>query len=254
MNNNKVSIITPAHNSAKYIADTIESVINQTYQNWEMIIIDDYSTDNSKDIINEYSKKDKRIVPIFLETNLGAAQARNSGLKIASGRYIAFLDSDDQWFQYKLEKQVKFMQDKNISFSFTSYEVINDDGSPAKKIIKAPKKINYNSYLRNTIIGCLTVIIDKSKTGDFLMPNIKSSHDMALWLSLLKKGHNAFGMDECLAKYRIVSDSNTANKWKAAKDVWKVYRNIEHLGIIYSLFCFLNYSINASVKRIYFKK
>src|SRR5665648_542876 len=161
MNNNKVSIITPAHNSASYIADTIESVISQTYQNWELIIIDDYSTDNSRDIIIEYSKKDKRIVPIFLETNLGAAQARNSGLKKASGRYIAFLDSDDQWLQHKLEKQVKFMQVKDISFSFTSYEVINSDGSSTKKIIKAPKEINYNSYLRNTIIGLSLIHISE---------------------------------------------------------------------------------------------
>jgi len=250
MDNLKVSIITPAYNSALYISETIESVLNQTYQNWEMIIIDDHSIDNTRDIIADYNRKDKRIIPIFLESNIGAAEARNSGLKVASGRFIAFLDSDDQWMKWKLEKQLNFMQINDISFSFTSYEVMNSDGVSTKKIIKAPNKIKYHRYLRDTIIGCLTVVIDKNKTGEFFMPNIKSSHDMALWLSLLKKGHHAIGLNECLSKYRIVTDSNTANKWKAAKDVWKVYRDIEHLSLLYSLFCFLGYSLNAIFKRI----
>lgn len=245
----KVSIITPLYNSSDFIAETIESVLNQTYSEWEMIIVDDCSTDNSVEIVKEYANKDKRINLIVLEENIGAAAARNVALENASGRFIAFLDSDDLWKSDKLKKQTDFMKKNNIAFSFSSYEVINQDGSKTGKTINAPMSISYSQYLKNTIIGCLTVLIDKSKTGDFKMPLIKSSHDMALWLLLMRKGILAYGINETLASYRLVENSNTAQKWKAAKDVWKVYRDIEKLSLLYSAFCFIGYSFNAAKKR-----
>ena len=248
--NNLVSIITPSYNSSKFIEECINSVINQSFVDWEMIIVDDYSTDNSRDLILKFAKEDNRINPIFLDENVGGAAARNIAIREAKGKYIAFLDSDDIWKSVKLEKQLSFMNDRNIAFSFTSYQPMSEDGMEKYSIIKALKKMTYHSYLKNTIIGCLTVIIDKEKTGDFEMPNIRSSHDMALWLLIMKRGFLAYGLDENLAYYRIVSNSNTSKKWKAAKEVWDVYRKVEKLNIIFSVYNFIGYVYNAIKKRM----
>ena len=250
MRNNLVSIITPSFNSSKFIRECVDSVISQTFQDWELLIVDDFSKDNSKDIISELSSQDERIRPFFLEDNIGAAAARNVALKQAKGKYIAFLDSDDIWNEDKLENQISFMNEKDIAFSFTSYQPISEDRQIKYSVITAPQKMSYHSYLRNTIIGCLTVIIDKEKTGDFQMPNIRSSHDMALWLLIMKRGFSAYGLDENLAYYRIVSTSNTSKKWKSAKEVWDVYRKVENLNIIYSTYCFIGYAFNAIKKRV----
>ena len=248
--NSLVSIITPSYNSSKFIEECINSVITQSYIDWEMIIVDDYSTDNSRDLILKFAKEDNRINPIFLDENVGAAAARNIAIREAKGKYIAFLDSDDIWIKDKLEKQIAFMNEKDIAFSFTCYQPISEDGMEKYSVIKAPKKMTYHSYLKNTIIGCLTVIIDKEKTGDFQMPNIRSSHDMALWLLIMKRGFSAYGLDENLAYYRIVSNSNTSKKWKAAKEVWDVYRKVEKLNIIFSVYNFIGYAYNAIKKRM----
>ncbi|MDB9910297.1 glycosyltransferase family 2 protein [Flavobacteriales bacterium] len=246
--NKLVSIITPSYNSAKFIKQCIESVIAQTYTNWEMLIVDDYSADNSLQILKKYY--DKRIQLIELDENVGASESRNVAIRKAKGKYIAFLDSDDLWEPQKLEKQISFMETEDIAFSFSTYQLMSDDESKLYSIIHAPKIVTYSSYLKKTIIGCLTVIIDKEKTGGFEMPNIRSSHDMALWLLIMRRGFDAYGLDENLARYRIVSTSNTANKWRAAKDVWMVYRQFEKLSFFYSIWCFLNYAFNAIIKRI----
>lgn len=243
-----VSIIMPTYNSARFIKDSIESVLAQTYPNWELLIVDDCSTDNTEDIVASFH--DQRIHYQCNAHNMGAAQTRNNALKIAKGRYIAFLDSDDLWTPDKLEKQIAFMEQHHYAFTFADYRIINEDGSPQQKVLHMPASLTYHQYLRNTAIGCLTVVIDKKKTGYFEMPNIKSSHDMALWLLIMKRGFKAYSIPECLASYRIVSTSNTAKKWKAAQDVWRVYRNIEHLNIIYSAFCFCGYALHAVLKRL----
>jgi len=248
--NNLFSIITPSYNTARFIEETINSVLAQSYQNWEMLIVDDCSKDNSTEIILNYCKKDNRIKLIQLTKNVGAAEARNIALRKAEGQFIAFLDSDDVWASNKLEKQLEFMKQKNIAFCFSSYQTIDISGKNLNKTIHAPKIIDYRHFLGNTIIGCLTVVIDKSKTGYFEMPNIKSSHDMALWLLIMKRGFKAYGIDEILASYRLVPTSNTANKWKAAKNVWRVYRQIEKINIISSFYYFICYSANAIKKRI----
>ncbi|MCT4614491.1 MAG: glycosyltransferase [Marinifilaceae bacterium] len=250
MNNNLISIITPSYNSAQFINQTIDSVITQSYTNWEMIIVDDSSSDKSREIISLYQKKDARIKSIFLKENVGAAEARNKALEIAKGNYIAFLDSDDLWKSNKLMKQIEFMAKNQYAFTYTAYDIINEAGQFRNKIISVPKMINYNQYLKNTIIGCLTVVIDKNQVGDFRMPNIRSSHDMALWLLIMKRGFIAHGLNENLASYRIVSTSNTSNKLKAAKEVWKVYREVEQLSVLKSLYSFIFYGYNAILKRI----
>lgn len=248
--NRLVSIITPSYNSSKFIEECINSVIFQTYLDWEMIIIDDCSIDNSRDLIIKFAKGNDRIKPIFLDENVGAAEARNVAIKKSKGKYIAFLDSDDFWKNNKLEKQLDFMSKNDIAFSFTSYQPISENGVEKYSVIGVPKEIDYHSYLKNTIIGCLTVVIDREKTGEFQMPNIRSSHDMALWLLIMKRGFSAYGLDENLAYYRIVSTSNTSKKWKAAKEVWDVYRKVEKLNIVYSAICFVGYVYNAIKKRM----
>lgn len=246
----EVSIITPCYNSSSHIKETIESVLAQTYQDWEMIIIDDFSQDNSVAIISDYLKTDHRIKLIELNENVMAAEARNIGLREATGQFIAFLDSDDTWLPEKLEYQLQYMISNHIAFSFTSYYQMSVNGRLKKKIIKVPKSIDYAGYCRNTIIGSLTVIIDRNKTGDFEMPNIRSSHDMALWLLIIRRGFTAYGINKPLAFYRILPESNTSNKWKAAKDVWKVYRDIEKINIVKSSYYFVCYAFNAIRKRI----
>jgi teichuronic acid biosynthesis glycosyltransferase TuaG len=245
-----VSIITPSYNSSRFIKDTIESVLNQTYLNWELLISDDCSTDNSVEIIKSYIKLDPRIKLFCLSSNVGAASARNISIKNAKGMFIAFLDSDDIWKNDKLERQVKFMQDNNYAFTFSSYDQMYENGVNLNRIIRAPKCIDYKRYRRNTIIGCLTVMINREMTGDFTMPLIRTSHDMALWLLIMKRGFVAFGMNEVTATYRLVSTSNSSKKWKAAKDVWTVYRQFEKLSYIESIYNFIGYSYNGLIKRI----
>lgn len=240
----------PSYNAERFIAAAILSVIVQTYDDWELLITDDCSKDHSVAIAKEFATKDSRIRVFSTPQNSGAAAARNISLQHATGRYIAFLDSDDLWTPEKLECQLAFMQKYNIAFSFSDYDVMEEDGKPIGNTIHSPRKIGYHGYLRNTIIGCLTVMIDKEKTGNFLMPLIKSSHDMALWLLIMKRGFKAYGIQKTLAHYRLVSTSNTAKKWKAAKDVWRVYREIERINPIYSAFCFAGYAINAILKRL----
>tara|TARA_X000000950_G_scaffold75656_1_gene94571 strand:- start:4473 stop:5237 length:765 start_codon:yes stop_codon:yes gene_type:complete len=246
----KVSIITPCFNSAEYISDCIDSVVNQTYQNWEMIIIDDNSSDQSVKLIKKKKSTEGRIKLIELEENIGSAMARNEAIKAAKGRFIAFLDSDDKWYSNKLSIQIDYMKTNKIFFSFTSYDIINNNGNPTNNVISVPEKITYNQYLKNTIIGCLTVIIDTKNISIPLMKDIRTSHDMILWLDILKNERYAFGLNKVLASYRLSSNSNTKNKLFAAIDVWRVYRNYERLNIINSLYNFIQYSFNAIKKRI----
>ena len=245
-----VSIITPSYNSSRFINECVNSVLGQTYTNWELIIVDDASNDNSRELISNIAARDNRIKFVFLTKNIGVAGSRNIALEKSKGRYIAFLDSDDVWKKEKLSKQIHFMQSHDVSFSFSSYEPMSENGMKIFKEIKAPLKIDYNSFLKSTIIGCLTVVLDKDKIGDFKMPNLRTSQDMALWLSIMKGGVIAYGVQKSLAYYRIVETSNTANKLKVAKGVWNVYRVQEEIGYLRSAWCFLNYAFNAVKKRI----
>lgn len=244
-----VSIITPVYNAERFIKETIESVQSQTYKNWEMILIDDCSIDSSAEIIKDFIKFDNRIIYVKLEQNGGAAVARNVGLDLAKGRYIAFLDSDDMWKEEKLEKQIYFMKKNKYGFTFTSYEIMYENGSVASKVVNVPKKIDYNGLLKNTIIGCLTVVIDRELIGDFRMPLIRKGQDTATWLSILKKYEYAYAINETLAYYRVVKGSVSSNKIEALKRTWYVYRHIEHIPLIKCTYFYTNYIFNAIKKK-----
>lgn len=247
---NKVSIILPTFNSEKFIFHTIKSVINQTYQVWELIIIDDNSTDNSVDIILSFMELDNRIMLFRNEKNLGAAFSRNLGINNSSGRFIAFIDSDDIWYSNKLEIQIDFMIRNNYPISFTEYSLIDESGKSLNKTIKTVIKIDYKGYLKNTIIGMSTSMIDSTITGSFQFINIRTRQDTYLWISLLKRGIIAYGIDIPLVEYRVRANSISANKIKAAQRVWHIYYKIEKLGLFNSIYYFVLYGYNAIKKRI----
>lgn len=244
-----VSVITPAYNAERFIGETIESVIKQTYKNWEMIIVDDQSTDNTIEIVKSYADRDSRIKFIQLEKNSGSAIARNTAMDYARGRYLAFLDSDDLWMENKLERQVAFMQENDIAFSFTKYVRMTEDGKITNAISKAPERVGYSQLMKHCVIGCLTVMLDREKIGEERMVNIRTRQDYVFWLTLTKKGFIAYGLPEVLAKYRLVKNSISSNKLKAAKQNWHVYYNIEKQGLIKSLWYFSHYAI-ISVKNV----
>lgn len=243
----KVSVITPSYNSSSHIAETIRSVINQSYSNWEMIIVDDCSTDNSIDLIQSFIDQDSRIKLIKLSENSGAAIARNTAIKAAEGRYIAFLDSDDLWHSIKLEKQIQYMKDKNIAFSFSSYEKIDENGLPFG-VAYIPKKVNYHKLLKTNVIGCLTAMYDAEKLGKIYMPLNTRREDFAAWLFILKKINYAYGIDEVLAQYRVHDSQSSAKKIKMARENWNLYRNIEKLNYFKSIYYFSHYAVRGGLR------
>ena len=242
-----VSIITPCYNSEKYISETIRSVLNQTYSNFEIIIIDDNSTDNSLDIIRSYSQQDSRIKLITLNKNSGAANARNKALNMAKGRYIAFLDSDDIWLPKKLEMQIKFMQKNNYFFSFTAYEKINEKNRIIGQI-GVQDKVNYNQLLKTNVIGCLTAVYDRVHFGQITIPLDTKREDYALWLQLIKKVDYAVGLNQILAQYRVHSSQSSNNKFRMALENWKLYRNIEKMSFVKATYYFTHYIIRVFLR------
>lgn len=252
MERDLISIVVPVYNAEKFLTDTINTVLQQTYENWELIFVDDKSTDRSKKIISEYLNKNKKIKLIENKENSGAAVSRNNGIKEAKGNYIAFLDADDLWKKEKLEKQLKFMKEINCAFSFTGYEFANEDGKGNGKIVKIPENINYKQSLKNTTIWTSTVMFDMKKLNKDIikMPNIRKGQDTATWWKILKTGVEAYGLNENLSMYRRSSGTLSSNKFKALKRTWDLYRKVENLNIFYSFYNFLWYCFNAVKRRI----
>ena len=248
MNENLVSIITPSYNSEKFIGNAIESVISQIYKNWEMIITDDCSTDNTVDVIEKYCRKDNRVKLIRLENNRGPAIARNRSIEAAKGRYIAFLDADDQWSLEKLEKQIQFMQSNHIEFSYANYNTMDENGNKLKKIIIAPEKLNYRQLLKANKIGCLTVVYDTQRIGKVYMPLIRKRQDYGLWLNILQKVEYAYNVNEVLGTYRLLTNSLSSNKVDLLKYNYALFRNHENLTILESLY-YLGWNILTKLKQ-----
>ena len=243
----KVSIIVPMYNAEKFIGKTIESVLAQTYQNWEMLIMNDVSTDNSLAIVSVYAKKDERIKIVNTEKNVGVVKGRNFLIDLASGKYIAFLDADDYWHNEKLEKQIKFMKEKNASISCTEYTRVKENEEKINDVI-IKEEISYNDMLKNNYLGCLTVMYDAEKIGKRYFKELEKNEDYVLWLEIVKDVNTIYGLKENLAYYRVLDNSRSSNKVKTAKVRWEIYRKIEKLSLLKSIYYFLHYAIRAVLK------
>lgn len=228
-----VSVIMPAYNCGDYIGTSLDSVINQTYKNWEVIVVDDSSTDNTETVVKKYKRDDKRIRYHKLKNNSGAAAARNKAIDLAKGEYMAFLDSDDIWAPEKLYKQVNFMENNGYNFTCTSYTKIDEDGQYMNKTISTQPKRGYDELLKSCP-GNSTVVYNARKLGKFKIENIKKRNDYLMWLKVIKKEKILVGIDEPLGSHRIREDSISRNKTSLVKYHWKIYREFEQLSVIKS--------------------
>lgn len=230
----KVSIIMPAYNCAKFIDEAVQSVINQTYKDWELIVVDDCSSDDTYEILSKYACEDSRIHLLKNEQNSGAAVARNHAIEVAGGRYLAFLDSDDVWKSTKLEKQIEYMEKNGYLFTCTSYDKINADSEQLGIIVKS-LSIDYEGLLRRCP-GNSTVIYNAEAIGKVTIPPIRKRNDYVMWLKVIKQTDFLHGMDEVLSSHRIGIQSISSKKASLVKYHWIVYREIEKLGVVKSAY------------------
>ena len=245
-----ISIIMPMHNSATFVGEAIESVLAQSYREWELIIVDDESTDASVSIVEAYAQKDSRIRLFRNPKPIKMPSApRNMGLSMAKGRYIAFLDSDDMWLPEKLTQQIPLMQNPQVAIVYSNYEKMTESGKKTGRVIKAPRQADYKKLLRGNVIGNLTGIYDKEKVG--IVPFLNIHHeDYAMWLSILKRGFIAQNTGTVAARYRLSSSSVSTNKYRVLSWQWNIYRNIEHISIMKSTIYFVSYAFKAFLKTL----
>ena len=245
-----VSIITPSFNSSRFLQETVDSVLSQTYQDWEMIIVDECSRDDSYDLAQENARRDPRIMARRLKENCGPAVARNTAIEMAKGQYIAFLDSDDIWLPQKLDKQIAFMRKQDAVLSYTAYEKIDEKGNRRQRYINIPPKGDYDDLLKGCFIGCLTAVYDAKRLGKVYMPQINRGQDYGLWLKILRSGYAAFGLDEVLALYRERQGTISSSKLIKAYYQWRIYRDLENISFLKSICFFYNYGIRGMQKKI----
>lgn len=235
-----ISIVMPAYNAEGTIKDAIESVLHQYYTTWELIIIDDFSSDGTQTVAQEYCRRDKRIHYMRNEQNLGVAESRNRGVEQAAYDWIAYLDSDDMWTPDKLQKQVSLLNvKKNASLIYTGTAYMTAEGVHLETILKVPETVTYSELLKQNIISCSSVLVKKEKALSYKMQRDDLHEDFAAWLKILRAGNQACGINEPLLIYRLSDGSKSGNKWKAAIMNFKTYRYIG-LNIIQSLYymCF----------------
>lgn len=247
---NLVSVIVPVYNAESFIEKTIQCVLSQTYQTIELLLIDDCSKDRSKEVIDQYVREGSPVVYHRLAVNSGAAVARNEGLKLAKGRYVAFLDSDDTWSADKLEKQLSQMRELGAAFSFTAYDMVNPEGAVIKEKIKIKPHLKYKDLLTKTMIATPAVMIDRCQTGEVFMPNRRTGQDYAFWLLLLRK-FDAYGIDEALAHVCRRNNSLSKNKLQNIRDVWEVQTINENIGKIQAAIHVMGYCIYTIRKRYF---
>ena len=247
-----VSIIMPSYNTAEFIDKSIKSVLAQTYDNWELIIVDDCSTDNTDEVVSFF--EDPRIRYFKNEKNSGAAVSRNKALCEAKGRWIAFLDSDDTWHPMKLEKQIAFMENGNYGFSYTNYEEMTENGIATGVLVTGPKKITKAGMFNYCWPGCLTVMYDAQKVGQIQIADIKKNNDYAMWLKVAKK-QNCYLLDQNLASYRKRSGSISSHGYLALiKWHYKLYKEAEQMNVVESLFNTARNLFFGVVKKIKYVK
>jgi len=245
----KVSIIVPVYNAANYIEQTIQSVLAQDYENWELILVENGSADDSVAKIQAFD--DERIRLIIMDGNAGAANARNEGMRQATGTYVGYVDADDLWRPDKLSRQIAFMHEKNAAFAFTGYEFGDENANPTGKVVRVPETLSYRQALSNTTIFTSTVLFDtrRIEKDKLYMPNVKSE-DSALWFQILRGGVTAYGLDENLVIYRRPANSLSSNKLEAMRRIWNLYRKQEKLNIFYSMYLFVGWAFRAVKRRV----
>lgn len=246
-----VSVVMPMYNSEKYVGKAIESVIGQTYPHWELLVVDDGSTDNSCDVVRAYAVRDPRIKLLINDTPVGMPYApRNYGIMRAQGDFIAFLDSDDIWLREKLRQQlVVFHRDERTAVVYSDYEKIDENGVRSARLVTAPRKTNYQRMLYGNVIGNLTGIYDVRKVGKNYFTNVHHE-DYAFWLSVLKSGYIARSTSTVTALYRVRKLSVSANKLRVMTWQWHIYRRVENIGILRSIYYFCNYAISGLRKAL----
>jgi len=248
-----VSIIVPVYNIKKYIRETMDCVRAQTYPHWELLLVEDGSQDGTAEEIAAYIREtgEERIRLLKQATNMGAANARNRGLKEACGRYISYLDADDLWLPEKLERELAFLQEKEAAFVFTGYEFADENGKGTGKVVKVPETLHYKEALKNTTIFTSTVMFDTDKIpkGLLNMPVIKSE-DTALWWKILRSGYVAYGLNENLVKYRRSGKTLSSNKLEAIRRIWNLYRKAEGMGVLSSAYHFCFWAVRAVLRRV----
>lgn len=245
-----ISVVLPLFNAKETISRSVLSVQSQTIEDWELIIIDDCSTDSSIIIVEELAKSDSRIKILRLNSNSGAAVARNAGIREAQGRYIAFLDSDDIWLPEKLERQLEFMRKTGAPFIFSAYRKVDELGGFVG-VMGVPKKVSYHALLKSCVIGCLTAMYDTHIFGKVEMPLIRKRQDLGLWLKLLKLTDYAYGQNEVLAEYTVRKGSISSDKKSASYFQWKLYRDIENLSFPKAGYYFIHYAIRGVLRNHY---
>lgn len=246
-----VSVITAAFNAENYIAETIASVQQQTLEDWEILVADDGSWDNTASIVRQLAKADPRVKLVSLAENGGVARARNAALAQAQGRFVAFLDSDDLWLPEKLERQTSFMTQRDCAVSYTAFRRIDENGKQLGRLISVPPSLTYTQLLKNTAIATLTGMVDTEKAGPVHMTEARRD-DFILWLSILKRGFVARGLQEDLARYRVVRNSLSSKPKRSAAWTWSVYREVEKLGLLQASWCMAHYGARAVWKRLVF--
>ena len=245
-----VSVIMPAYNAEKYIEKAIMSVVNQTYTNWELIVIDDGSKDSTSEIVEKLAKKDERIAFYANEKNIGVARTRNRGFDLAKGEYVALLDSDDIWLEEKLEKQLALFSETDADIVYTSYGIVDVEGKKYKEDYLVPPQTDFEKMLGENHIGCSTVLLKKSVTEKYRFNENFYHEDYVLWMQLLKDGHRAHGLTEVLVQYRFYPGSRAANKLKSAQKRWIIYREYLDLPFVKSVVSVVNYML-AGIKKYF---
>jgi teichuronic acid biosynthesis glycosyltransferase TuaG len=246
-----VSIITPAYNATATLAAAIESAQAQDFTDWEMIIVDDCSGDGTTALASRYANDDARIRVIRRSTNGGVAVARNQALDVATGRYIAFLDSDDIWLPEKLSLQLQFMQENDATISATAYRRFTDIQHPSR-VLRCPTRVTFDTLIHQTCIGMLTTIIDREKSGPFQFDEVISGYeDLALWLVLTKAGHDILFFNRDLARYRVTPGSLSSFWPRSAWWTWRVYRDVAGLPLLEAFASLMSYGFHAALKRMF---
>lgn len=250
-----VSVITPAYNSARFIGPAITSVLNQTFSNWEMIVVDDCSSDDTARIVAAFAQRDPRIIFVALSQNSGAGVARQTAVELARGRYIAFLDADDLWKPEKLEKQRAFLENTRQGFAFSAYDCIDQNGQPTGVRIGVPKRLSYNLLFFCNFVGNLTGIYDTEVFGKIPISTVRKRQDWILWLQVLKKLKSARSMPESLAFYRVHGQSLSSSKFKLVRDNYVVYRQEHGLNPIMATLAMCGFLfVQLLVKPMYKKR